>query len=124
MATAKKTTASKPGRQPQDRKPKQQTPAASNGQAEFEIAWSFEGRGYRITPKDLTAVESRLYRQQMGQPFMRTMADGDIDLDVIATLMWLMDRRDDPLLDWEDVAERITYANISELDVGAADPSS
>lgn len=116
MATAAKKTSAKPGRQPQDRKPAQ---APSNGDDGFRITFEFDGRGYDITAGDLTAVESRLYRQQMGESLSRTMLNGDVDIDVIATLMWLMDRRDDPTLAWEAVAGKVDYANIGEIDLAA-----
>lgn len=119
---AKKTAAGKPGRQPTDRKPKQS--AKQQDAPEFEVAWTFEGRNYRITEKDLTAVEARMYRREMGESFMRTIQGGDLDVDVIATLMWLMDRRDDPSLAWEDVAAEVNYANIAQLDLDEGDAPS
>lgn len=117
MADTAKAKAARAGaKAPADRKPKQQPPDPS-AEDEFRIAFAVDGRDYVITPGDLTAVESRAFKREMGRGLIATFADGDYELEELATLMWLMDRRDDPSLSWEDVASKITLADIRQVEV-------
>lgn len=91
------------------------------------IEFGFQGKNYSIGPGDLNAVEARDYRKQMGESLARSMQSGDIDIDVIATLMWLTDRRTNPTVTWESVAGAVSYANIADIEVEVEadeDPSS
>lgn len=97
-------------KQPQDHKAK----AKSNGQAEdFRVAFAVDGHSYSVGPGDLSAVEARLYRREMGSKLIAGLSD--VDLDVIATLVWIINRRDDPTLTWEAVAETITYDSVEQI---------
>ncbi len=89
------------------------------------IEFHYDGKDYQISPGDLTAVEARDYRRTMGESLARTMTGGDIDIDVIATLVWLVDRRTNPGISWESIADRMTYDAMTdvEIDEGEPDPS-
>lgn len=86
--------------------------AAREGAA---IEFSVDGRDYRISTADFTAVEDRLYRREMGESLLKTLDSGDVGIEAIATLVWIVRRRDEPGLTWEDVARTVTYDNVDVI---------
>lgn len=78
---------------------------------------------YEITAGDLTALDSRALRQQVGMSFPSLMAqaENDFDIDTLAALIWLARRvngeRD---LSFEEVAGEVGYADLEGLDFDAA----
>lgn len=117
--TAKSTSqkaASKGAAQPADRQPKTNGQASQQQGGEPLIEFTFEGRSYSLSPGDLNAIEARDYREKVGERLANTLSRGDFDIDVLATLMWLVDRRTDPHLAWEDVASQVTYAKLDRFE--------
>ena len=110
----------------QQSKPQQSRKQKASQTTSPLIEFDYNGKSYSISPGGLTAVESRSYRQVMGESLSRTMQSGDVDIDVIATLVWIVDRRDNPALTWEQVAGEMTYEGVMDIDVEEAestDPS-
>ena len=105
--------------------PKKKAKAKAEESPRMEFC--IRGKNYSIAPGDLNAIEARDYRREMGESFAHHTQLEDIDIDVIATLVWLVDRRTNPAITWEAVAEAITYDDLREIEVdveASEDPSS
>lgn len=74
----------------------------------------YDGKVYRIQESDITGIDSRDFRQIMGFGPMAVFANPaeKLDLDTVAALIWLVKRRGNPKIRWEDVAGEINMANI------------
>lgn len=81
---------------------------------ERRIQFRHRGKKYDVGVGDLNAIEIRDFRREVGIPFGH-LTIADFDLDVIATIIWLVDRRGKPQLTWEDVAEELSYDDIAQI---------
>lgn len=87
-----------------------------------------DGRKIPVRLEDCNAIEARDVRKATGVSLQQIMAvarDGSVDLEVVATLVWLARRHDgEKSLSWEDVAESISISNPAKVGVDdvEADP--
>lgn len=83
---------------------------------EFRVTGGpYEGR-YSVDLVDLSAVDSRDFRQAIGTPLSEVVAAGGGDLDVLAALVWLTRRRGNRGLPFAAVADHLTYGNVEQVD--------
>jgi hypothetical protein len=76
---------------------------------------------YDINFGRLTAKDAKDFRREVGVALTAALAHDEVDLDIIAGLIWLDKRVADPRLTFAKVAETITYGaelNIEELGSG------
>jgi len=79
------------------------------------------GETYTLRQSDLTGIDAKEFRLAVGMPLAKVFADPTIvDLDVLAGLVWLVRRRSERGLSYEDVARSVTYdaIEIVEGDTG------
>jgi phage tail tube protein FII len=84
------------------------------------------GKQYTLRFGDVTGVEAKAFREQVGVPFTKIMRnDEDWDLDWIAGMVWLARRLDgERMLRFDDVAAEIgfdTEFDVSQAGVDVAD---
>ncbi len=93
-------------------------------QPETKLEATIDGKTYSLDFADFTGLEARLFRQAVGVSMLSAaelVEKGELDgLEMLGAIKWLVDRRDDPALSYEDVLEGLTYNSISE--VGDGDP--
>jgi hypothetical protein len=82
------------------------------------IVIKLDGQEHRLAAGDITALDAKAFRAVVGRPLM-TAFDGDVDLDVIAGVVWISRRRTEPGLTYEQVAGGISYASDLDVDIGA-----
>lgn len=91
-----------------------------------KVSFRVAGAGYEVDYNTLTAVDAGDFRRVVGIPLVHAFRNG-ADLDVIAALVWLVRRRGQRGLTYEEVAESINYGNV-EFDTDEAaeakDPNS
>lgn len=84
------------------------------------IRIKIDGEVYAITAGDLTALDARALRNEVGVSFPRLMqqAAEDFDIDTLAALIWLARRTaGERTLRYEDVAAEIGYDDLEGLDL-------
>lgn len=107
------------------------TPAAPTSEA-LTMRLTIDGHRHEFRLGDYTALEARLFRQELGMSLQRVFRQGDVDIDVIAALWWLQVRRTKPQTTYEDIAGDFTYDTLIQSnradtttdggDVGGDDP--
>lgn len=85
------------------------------------------GKPYALDLTDVTGREARDFRRAVGVPIITAAAlvgSGEIDtLEVMAAMKWLIDRKDNPSLEYEDVLDEISYKDLAQTSEGdEADP--
>lgn len=76
---------------------------------------------YEIDFSDLTAIDSKDFRQAVGLPLMSVLTNpADADLDVFAGLVWLARRKTEPGLTYETVARAISWTSDLDIDQDVA----
>jgi hypothetical protein len=76
------------------------------------IAMEVDGTQYVIAAKDLTALDVRAMRDQLGYTYngLVKRATQDMDVDIVAAIVWLSRRiYGEPDLDYDAVAAVMTY---------------
>lgn len=77
-----------------------------------------DGVAHILDYSELTAIDSKDFRREVGIPLASVLTDKeDVDLDVIAGLIWLARRKNEPGLTYETVARSVTLTS----DVGLVD---
>ncbi len=69
------------------------------------------GKTYTATLRELTGRDARDFRLVTGFSLLTAMARRDLDIDVGAGIVWLIRRRDEPRLSYEDLLDQINYEN-------------
>lgn len=79
-----------------------------------------DGVDYDLDFSDLNAIDAKDFRREVGIPIASVLTGGvDADLDVIAGLVWLARRKNEPSLTYTAVAESISFT--SDLDLNAVE---
>lgn len=83
-----------------------------------KVSITIEDRTYSLELKDIDGLEARAYRKATGfgvkssfDLFQRGEFD---DLEVVAGIVWLVRRREEPGLSYEDVLGSLTYGAFAE----------
>lgn len=72
---------------------------------------------YDIDFSDLTAVDAKDFRREVGIPLAAVLADKeDADIDVIAGLVWIVRRKAEKGLTFDTVAKSISFTTTLDLD--------
>lgn len=107
---------------------KKQTRAASekvDSALDMGAAFTIDGVEYKITTGDLSALDVRELRKQVGMSFPHLLAllfsDEDSDIDAIAAILWLARRvnGDEPNLTFDEVAAETGYDVITKIREGS-----
>jgi hypothetical protein len=80
-----------------------------SGDTKMEITVGNET--YLIAVEDLTGLEVKAYREAVGTSPMAAFSNQP-DLDVVAGLVWIVRRRTEPGLTYDDVAGVMTYGDL------------
>ena len=88
---------------------------------------SIGGKAYALDLTDITGREAKDFRQAVGVPIITAAAlvgSGEIDtLEVMAAMKWLIDRREDDTVTYDDVLDAISYKDLAQSEEGdEADP--
>lgn len=71
---------------------------------------------YDVDLSDLTGIDAKDFRRAVGIPLAAVLTEKtELDLDVVAGLVWLARRRNEPSLTFEKVAAGINF--LSDLDI-------
>lgn len=93
---------------------------SDNGTEPDDLTITFKlagGETYTVRHVDMTAIDARDFRRAVGERLVTVFAGTlGADLDVIAGLLWLTRRRDEPHLTYEQVAEDLRYADLEAVD--------
>lgn len=77
---------------------------------------SCDGTTYDIDFTDLTAIDAKDFRREVGIPLMSVLSNQEQpDLDVIAGLIWLARRKGEPTLTFTEVATAINWSSDVDL---------
>lgn len=83
---------------------------------------TIHGKLYVLDLEDITGTEARAFRRAVGVPIVTAAAligTGEWDaLEVMAGMKWLIDRREDPDLEYEKVLDKIAYKDIAQPEEG------
>lgn len=88
-------------------------------------AFTIDGTEYKITTGDLSALDVRELRKQVGMSFPHLLSilfsDDDSDIDAIAAILWLARRvnGDEPDLTFDEVAAETGYDVITKIREGS-----
>lgn len=88
------------------------------------VAIYINGKRYELRMGDVSALDAKAFREQVGEPFMKVMSsEDDWDMDWIAGVVWLARRLDgERTLKFADVAGEIGYD--TDIDMkGAGEPT-
>ncbi len=69
-----------------------------------------EDTRYDINMRTLSAVDAQDFRKAVGRSLSQAFADGSVDIDIIAGLVWLVERKRRKDLAYAKVAKGINYA--------------
>lgn len=85
--------------------------AAVDGDQPVEIRITVDGRTYTFSVQDASSEDAAALRRATGMSLRGLMeaAVEDFDIDICAALVWLVRRRDEPMLRYVEVAEQIGY---------------
>lgn len=61
--------------------------------------------------KDFTAIDGKLFRERHGMGIWRGVLEIE-EPDILATFVWLFQRKTNPHLEWDDVAGMITIKDV------------
>lgn len=79
-----------------------------------------DGRTYSLDLADMTGAETAAFRQAVGVSPTQALVAG-LDLDCIAGFVWIIRKRTERALGYQQVAKSITWRNV-ELDVVGDEP--
>lgn len=88
---------------------------------DYTVTLTLGGEQVTFRLGDMNAVDAGDFRRQVGVSLMQAIAGGSLDLDIVAGLLWLTKRRDNPKLAYHAVAAQLTYADLEDID-GAEQP--
>jgi hypothetical protein len=80
-------------------------------QQEPELQLTVDGEHVVIRFGDLTPRDARDFRRAVGTPLMQAFTPENLDLDMLAGLVWLARRRDNPALTYEEVESTTTFGS-------------
>lgn len=105
--------------------PKQTRASAAKKKAAMDsgISITIDERTYVVREGDITALDSRALRQEVGMTFPKIIAamQDDPDLDLVAALVWLARRLEgERNLAFDDVASELNYSHVEDLKIGNA----
>lgn len=83
------------------------TPSQPDGPA---LKMTIEGQEQLFRLGDFTGAETRMFRDMTGQKILTAFFD--IDLDLIAGLVWLRARREDKKVTYSSINERLTWDDV------------
>lgn len=93
----------------------------SQQSTESGLVITLEGKKYTILQSEITGVEVKDFREAVGVSPMRFFADPrNLDLDIVAGFIWLVRRRKERALQYDDIASKINYGSQLEFDAAAA----
>lgn len=85
-------------------------PRKKKAEAEPGLAITVDGTEHFICLSDLTAIDAKDFRAQVGVPLQAVFAGAvGTDIDIIAGLVWLDRRRTDQRLQYVTVASEMTF---------------
>jgi hypothetical protein len=104
------------------------TDTAARNINDLELELSVGGDVETVRFGSFTGVDARLFRQEMGMSLRRAwfavlLRNEDWDTDLVAGIVWLHQRKSNPQLLWDQVAERVTYDDMVRPSVNGAGPS-
>jgi hypothetical protein len=83
-----------------------------------DLRLTIDGKPLEIFFNEYTGLESRAFRQTMGFSILDvlgTLSRRELpDLDVLACMVWLVRRRTEPDLTYEEVADGMTYQDMAD----------
>lgn len=86
------------------------------------VRLTVDGAVYELDFSDLTAIDSKDFRREVGIPLSSVLSDKeDADLDVIAGLVWLARRKVETALTYVEVASKLTL--LTPMDVESVQPA-
>lgn len=74
---------------------------------------------YEFDFGDVDGIESRDFRQATGLSFVQavnSLAEGGIDLEPVGGIIWLIERRTNPKLKYEDVLKDLKFSDLIPAD--------
>lgn len=81
------------------------------------LDFSVKGKTYTIDFSDITGREAKAFRQAVGTSTLSALqgvSTGELDpLECVAGFKWLLDRRDNSKVEYDDVLGSLTYDDIS-----------
>ena len=87
-----------------------------------ELVFTVAGATYRAKMGEFTPRDALDFRQAFGVPLVHAVAGGQIDIDIIAGLVWLIRRRANPRLQLGEVLDSFTYDD-AEMGAGSGTPA-
>ncbi|MGH9225704.1 MAG: hypothetical protein ACRD2W_18400 [Acidimicrobiales bacterium] len=73
------------------------------------ITIRLDGTNFNFSASQVTAIDARDFRAAVGVPIMQVFTQNSVDLDVMAGMIWVVRRRTERGLTYEQVASSITY---------------
>lgn len=84
---------------------------------DFNVTVTLQGEPVTFRLGEMTAQDAGDFRRAVGVPLMQAISAG-LDLDVVAGLLWLVKRRDQPKVSYQSIAATLTY---NDLEVSVED---
>ncbi|HEY5987523.1 MAG TPA: hypothetical protein VIV12_14285 [Streptosporangiaceae bacterium] len=106
-----------PARRPA-RRPARPQPRDSKAEQPVEIRITVDGTPYTFSMDDASSEDASALRRATGMSLrgLFEAAADDLDIDIVAALVWLVRRRDERGLRYEQVAREIGYDTPMEFD--------
>lgn len=80
------------------------------------LNFTIKGRKFSLDISDVDGIEARDFRLAVGTPLLEATAAamrGEIDtLELAAGAMWIIDRRENPAMTYEDALKAVHYATV------------
>lgn len=78
--------------------------------ADAVVRITVDGMNYDLDMGDINAIDAKDFRREVGITLASSMTDSvDVDLDVIAGLVWLARRKTERGLTYNDVASMLSF---------------
>lgn len=107
------------------RKVTRKTEAKRDAALDEGLKLTIDGAEYVVRAGDLTALDSRELRKQVGMSFAALLQafNTDPDIDLIAAVMWLARRiKGEAQLTYDDVAGEVGYDVLDQIEFADAGP--
>lgn len=75
------------------------------------IEITIDGKVTLYNPSDITANDAKDFRRAVGIPLSKALREDSEDIDTIAGLVWLVERRTDASCTYADVAGSINFGS-------------
>lgn len=94
--------------------------------ADSTLNFTVKDRKFSLDITDVDGLEARDFRQAVGMPLLDATAAalrGEIDtLELAAGVMWILDRRENPAMTYEDALRSVSYATVKMPEEADASP--